>query len=139
MSHYVHLHVAFACNENERTARLAAHHLDLLPQVPPEPRWFLASLAGRTGTNPGPKGGLSLWGMVGQNTSGEDFAAILRPFFLSLLRDSQDSPHDHEHILVFFEPEQSEQAQALEILLDDAGTGIVVRHHAKLPFAWMQF
>lgn len=62
MGHYVHLNVCFACDTNDAVAELAKKHM------PPddgnhEARWFLQTLAERTGANPRPKAGLCTWGI----------------------------------------------------------------------------
>lgn len=83
MSHDVHIHVCFACDKNEGVAELAKKHIR--PEddrdASEEARWFLKDLAGRTGRNPGPKGGLSVWGMVGNYTAEDVFVDELRPFW----------------------------------------------------------
>lgn len=144
----VHIHVCFACHRNDPVADLAAKHL---PDVANREhdgddgdraaRWFLEALTKRTGDNPGPKGGLSMWGIVGNYTRGESFCEALRPFFEELLRSGIGGICRHEHILVFEEQEQSESATAYEIMLydDDKVGGLVVKRHDKLPFSWMQY
>ena len=156
MGFYVHLSVIFSCDSNDGVAALAARHLARLgrwteeelgkPELPglTEARWFLQDLSTRTGENRGPKGGLSLWGMVGNHTKPDAFVELLRPFWLELYT-VKDGPHGHEHILVFYEFEQSEHANAIEIWRPEAPddltpTGeLVVRKHECLPFAWVQY
>jgi hypothetical protein len=138
MGFYVHLHVAFACGENEGVARLAAEHRARLNGESAEAGWFLDDLAKRTGRNPGPKGGLSLWGIVGDYTSGERFVGALMPFWGDLLRSEVDGgPPSHAHILVFEEAEQTERAIAFEVFLNDAKALTVKRH--ELPFCFSQY
>lgn len=152
MGYYVHLSVIFACDQNEGVAALAQKHLVLLPpddheDACIEAKWFLEDLAGRTGQNNGPKGGLSLWGIVGNYTHAEEFVKALTAFWKELLQADGESggPLCHEHILVFYEPEQSEMASAIEIILSkndeldrsEAGD-LVIRHHTNLPFCWGQ-
>lgn len=140
MGLYVHINVCFACSKNDGVAAVAKRHLiDSLENQ--EARWFLEDLAGRTGKNPGPKGGLSTWGMVGNYTNGEEFVTELKPFWTELLRSEVDGgPLSFEHILVFVEREQSERATAFEIFLDESSEGaeLLVKEH-ECPFAWMQF
>lgn len=165
MGHYVHLSVIFACDQNDAVADLAKRHLTRCAEShAPKPgcdicsdgyeaRAFLTALSERSGGNPGPKGGLSLWGMIGNYTNGESFVEALRPFWYDLLMgdrehgDAWGGPLDHEHILVFVEHEQSEQAEAFEIFLEETDTvqfprrytsNLIVRHHENLPFAWHQ-
>lgn len=157
MAHDVHLHVAFNCNSNDGVAELARQHLPAVkaatgaestvyqPELGPEAAWFLEDLSRRTGENPGPKGGLSLWGIVSNHTQAQVFAEVLRPFWDDLLRRGVDGgPSAHHHILVFYEEEQSEQANALEIYLhgdvwfDRDNCSLVITNHQGLPFAWMQ-
>lgn len=139
MGYYVHLHVAFACDENEGVAKLAQHHLDLLgPDAPIEVHWFLGDLANRSGKNRGPKGGLSLWGIVGNYTNGEEFCEVLRSFWNDLLREVPGGPFDFEHVLVFEEREQSGCATAFEIIYDEDRDIIEIKRHENLPFSWHQ-
>ncbi|MBW4457125.1 MAG: hypothetical protein KME55_33160 [Nostoc indistinguendum CM1-VF10] len=145
MGWYVHLHVCFACDRNEGVAQLAKQHIETLDEKNHRgyAGAFLQNLSERTGQNPGTKGGLSLWGMVG-NGSGiaEEFVESLKSFWEDLLSEKEDGvPCSFEHILVFYEEEQSEAANAYEIFWDDADSPqrqLVIRHHEKLPFAWMQ-
>ena len=152
MGYYVHLSVVFSCDQNDGVAALAKKHLTVLPPADhedhcDEAQWFLEDLAGRTGENRGPKGGLSTWGMVGNYTHAEEFVKVLAPFWLELLQADGESggPLCHEHILVFYEPEQSEAANAIEIVLEsedemERGKGrLVIYHHQGLPFCWGQY
>lgn len=135
----VHIHVCFPCSENEGVAALAKKHLDPLTDESDGHQaaiWFLKDLSGRTGHNPGPKGGLSLWGMVGNYTNVSTFCDVLRPFWMELLSGVEGGPLDFEHILVFEEQEQSGAATAHEIFLEDGA--LVIRKHERLPFSWAQ-
>jgi hypothetical protein len=143
MGYYVHIHVCFACDTNEGVAALALKHKAMLSDSNDGAReagWFLADLVKRTGHNPGPKGGLSTWGIVGNYTRGEAFVKTLMPFWLELLSgDIDGGPCSFEHILVFEEPEQTERTIAYEIFLedrDDPKTLEVKRH--ECPFSFMQ-
>ena len=145
MGWYVHLHVCFACDTNEGVAAAAKKHL---PSIVDDgdgeraARWFLEALAERTGNNPGPKGGLSLWGIVGNYTQADRFCECLRPFWEELLSGVDGGPCDHERVLVFEEPEQSEAANAYEIGWDDPHSKsrqLKITHHSRLPFSWRQF
>jgi hypothetical protein len=143
MGWYVHLHVCFAANGNEGIARLACHHLESLGADADEASWFLDDLSKRVDENPGPKGGLSLWGIVGNHTDVARFVEVLRPFWADLLSGRiDDGPCDHQRILVFYEEEQSEAANAIEIGWDDETSEsrqLVVTSYARLPFAWRQY
>lgn len=137
MGHYVHLNVCFACNTNDAVAALAKQHM------PPEDgnreaRWFLQALAERTGANPGPKGGLSTWGIVGNHTNEREFVETLQPFWKALLSGVDGGPGSFEHILVFVEHEQTERATAIEIFLADDGLKTLTIKKHECPFAWMQ-
>ena len=79
MGHYVHLSVVFACDENDGVAEIAKRYLDTIGENR-EAQWFLEDLSNRTGRNPGPKGGLSTWGIVGNYTDKDEFIETLRPF-----------------------------------------------------------
>lgn len=136
MGWYVHISVIFACDENKGVADLAKKHLENLGEECHEAHWFLNNLSKRTGTNDGPKGGLSLWGTVGNHTNAEKFVEALRPFWTELLSSKTDGgPFDFEHILVFYEPEQSESANAYEISFNKE---LIIKHHPNLPFCWGQ-
>ena len=139
MGWYVHIHVAFSCDENEPVAKIAAKHLPLVEDVNDgarAARWFLESLAGRTGRNPGPKGGLSLWGMVGNYTKGDDFVEALMAFWKELFKSG--TVFDFHRILVFTEQEQSEAADAWQIGYDEETCEVVVKEFSGLPFSWGQ-
>ena len=146
MGYYVHLSVIFSCDENEGVAELAKRHMALLPEDgPSEAKWFLEDLSKRQGQNIGPKGGLSLWGLVGNYTQAEEFVEVLRPFWNDLLNEVDGGPLGFEHVLVFYEPEQSEAASAIEIFRersDDSSRyekgDLLIRHHRDLPFCWGQ-
>jgi hypothetical protein len=148
----VHLSVTFPCDVNDGVAELAKKHLAEMPKtmtsswgepvsIPRECVWFLEELSKRTGPNMGHKGGLSMWGIVGNYTVPEDFVEVLRPFWRELLLGVDDGPLDFEHVIVFFEREQSDQAECFEIWLPDgakhSGVGVEIKHH-RLPFKWDQ-
>lgn len=145
MGWYVHIHVCFACNKNEGVAALAKKHRPSIADDSDAHRaagWFLDDLAERTGENRGPKGGLSLWGMVGNYTEVEAFCDCLKPFWIDLLSEVEGGPCNHERIIVFEEPEQREAATAYEIGWDDPGSevrSLIIKKHESLPFSWQQF
>lgn len=134
MGYYVHINVCFACDENGPVAELAKEEL-INNDLCREAKWFLEDLSSRTGDNPGPKGGLLTWGMVGNYTDGKVFVNCLVPFWKKLF-STECGICDFEHILVFVEREQSEKATAFEIKLI-YGEIQVIEH--ECPFAWMQF
>jgi hypothetical protein len=153
MSHYVHLHVAFNADGNEGIAALARQHLaEMEKRLDDDTEYnivdavsFLRDLGQRTGPNLGPKGGLCLWGIVGNYSNAEDFAETLRPFWLDLLcGDIKNGPCYHHHIIVFYEHQGSEQANALEIFVEPKYNSgrledtVCIKKHEGLPFAWMQ-
>jgi hypothetical protein len=151
MSYNVLLSVVIPCDENDGVAALAKKHLDVLGQREAdgerEAIWFLQDLAQRTGRNTGPCGGVSLWGMTSNYTLVDVFVNLLGPFWFDLLTTECGGPLDFEHVLVFYENEQSEYANAYEIGFfgPDEPTprsrdwrALEIRHHEKLPFAWMQ-
>lgn len=138
MGHYVHIHICFACDRNEGVAAIAKKHLPKLGECI-EAKWFLDDLAKRTGNNPGPKGGLSMWGIVGNHTNEEEFIEVLRPFWDDLLSGVDGGPLGFEHVLVFVEHEQTERATAFDIYCDysdDIKTLTVKKH--ECPFSWAQ-
>jgi len=137
MGHYVHIHVCFACDTNEGVAAIARRHLASVPEGCREERWFLADLSERTGSNQGPKGGLSLWGLVGNYTNEDKFVEVLKPFWLEVLSGNvEGGPCSHERILVFSEHEQSERTQAHEIYAAEGE--LVIKKHG-CPFQFAQF
>ena len=145
MAHDVHLSVVFSCSRNDGVAEMARKFLPTInADERQEAAWFLEDLSKRSGHNRGPKGGLSTWGIVGNYVRADEFVDALKPFFTELLTASLDGgPLDFEHVLVFFEHEQSEQAQAYELYLEESPDphrpgGLVVKHH-MLPFTWMQY
>ena len=142
MGFYVHIHVCFACDDNSGVAELAAKHAATFPTYEQGNairyvRWFLDDLAKRTGGNDGPKGGLSMWGMVGNYVRVEEFCERLRPFWAELLAGVKGGPCDCEHVLVFEEREQTERAIAYEIALNEDTEELSIKRH-ECPFAWMQ-
>lgn len=135
MGHYVHLHVCFPCDRNDGVAQLALHHLSLETIDNREALQFLSELSRRYGPNPGAKGGLSIWGIVGNWTDEDAFVTQLESFWGELLSGKiEGGPCSFEHVLVFVEHEQSEQATAYEIYFDDR---LAIKKHL-CPFAWMQ-
>jgi hypothetical protein len=139
MSRNVHIHVAFECTFNDRVAALARKHLSL-DYGGYEVVSFLNALAERSGTNQGRKGGVSLWGMIGNATDGDDFCDVLRPFWCDLLSDS-DIDMPEEHVIVFIQDLQSTTAMvtAYEIGWDNPdseGRELVINKHEQLPFSW---
>lgn len=147
MGFYVHLSVIFSASYNDGIAELARKHLPLLVFEDGENReaeWFLRDLSGRTGENMGPKGGLCLWGTVGNYTRPDKFVDKLRPFWKELLSGVTGGPLSFHHILVFGEPEQTERTTAYEIFLPENEDGfgdhesdLIVKVH-ECPFAFMQ-
>lgn len=137
MGFYVHLSVVFACDYNDGVAELAKKHFGTIKNNK-EAKLFLESMAQRSGYNLGQKGGLSMWGMIGNYTDAEEFVDVLRPFWTALLtEDYEGAPCSHAHVLVFTEGEDNGHANAFEIFLDDVDDTLVVKEH-KLPFKWNQ-
>jgi len=145
VARYIHIHVCFACDHNEGVAALAAKHIPATTADDDGTRaakWFLEDLSKRTGCNTGSKGGLSLWGMIGNHTPVDKFCEVLRPFWVDLLSEVDGGPRSHERVIVFEEPEQSQAANAYEIGFDvphDDKRTLFVRKHERLPFSWQQF
>jgi hypothetical protein len=141
MGWYVHLHVAFPCDKNDGVAALAREMLNREYEAV-EAKWFLDALSGRTGENPGPKGGLSLWGIVGNYSNGELFCSSLMPFWDRLLSEVPGGPLDFESVVVLEEQEQSEAATAYQIGWDEPNSAdrrIVIKKCERLPFSWHQY
>jgi hypothetical protein len=141
----VHLSVIFACDQNAGVAQLAAKHLPSIERNvdgKAEAFWFLEALSKRAGENPGRKGGLTTWGIVGNYTDGEIFVDCLRPFWMELLLGVEGGPLPFEHILVFCEREQTGQTTAFEISLSEtpqifARTLIITEHECPFSFGQM--
>lgn len=90
--------------------------------------------------------------MVGNHTNVKSFVDLLKPFWKDLLSGVKGGPCDFEHIVVFYEEEQSEQAKCFEIYFEEHmicelinGTlqikpkqELIIKHH-ELPFCWNQF
>jgi len=145
MGSYVHIHVCFACDANEGVAKLAKKYLTTLVDNSDgerAARWFLESLSTRTGKNHGPKGGLSLWGIVGNYTNADVFCESLKGFWEELLSGNIDGgPCYFERVIVFEEPEQSDAANAFEIGWDEpekSDRKLSIKQYLRLPFSWQQ-
>lgn len=140
-----HLHVCIPAYSNDEIAVIARRHLESFgPKMLAPCRRFLQALSFRSGENPGSKGGLSLWGEVGNHTNGEAFCDDLLDFWADILKSNDDgTPDADEHIIVFYEKEQTEAATAFEIYLleaeDAPNSPITIKRHSDLPFTWMQF
>lgn len=137
MGFYVHIHVAFACDDFDYVSNIAKKFLETAKLDQFDEKMFVNDMVSKSGEPKGPKGGLYLWGWIGNYTRVEEFCNNLKPLWKMLLADDDDSPFSHEHIIVFEEKEQKEHAIAYEILLNDKND-IEIRTHA-LPFAWMQY
>lgn len=148
MAYDVHISVVFACDNNDGVAIHAKRHLENIKNILPTPeiqaQHFLESLASRTGPNPGPKGGVSTWGTVGNYTNAHSFVQILVPFWTDLLAGEMEGPPlEFEHIIVFYENQGSKRANCFEIYRenddnDSKNTNIIIKHH-QLPFGWHQY
>lgn len=159
MGWYVHIHVCFSCHENEGVAKLAGRHLDHLIQNEDqitndllksdingswinEAKWFLDDLSKRSGRNPGPKGGLSLWGMTSNNVNVYEFCGFLRPFWHELLSEVKGGPGNTDRVVVFEEEEQSEAANAYQIGWDypwETSRILLIKEFRRLPFSWQNW
>jgi hypothetical protein len=125
------------CDDNDVLAMVAARHIGkFVDHECREAQLFLADLSQRTGKNPGPKGGLCLWGMVGNYTLPGKFCEALRDFWCDVYESGVLL--DFEHILVFSEPEKSGAANAHEISYNENTRELTIKFHERLPFSWMQ-
>ena len=138
MGYYVHIHVCFACDDNDPVAALALKHLPTIPANAREARWFLESLSKRSGENLGPKGGLSLWGIVGNYTNGAEFCDVLRPFWLELIGGEVGGICNFENVVVICEAEDSGAATAYQVSFDEDNGAVAVKTSERLPFLWNQ-
>ena len=145
MGFYTHISVVFSCNEKEGIITCAKDFLTKnsldSEDGSREAKWFVEDCATGRGYVCGPKGALYTWGLVGNYTNAEKFVEVLMPFWDQLLGKAKDCGFDFEHINVFYEPEQSEQAQCYEIYREahDKKGAILIKHHDALPFCWRQF
>jgi hypothetical protein len=142
----VHLHVCFPCDDNTPLAGLSKRHLDSAKHrsACSEAICFLEDLSNRTGKNKGPKGGLCLWGIVGNHSDVPQFIFDLMPFWIDLLMSGADGlPHPSEHIVIIWENEQSKKSQAVELFQDEewlntkAIAKLSIKYH-ELPFCFNQ-
>ena len=147
VANYILLSVCFPCDLNEPIAQIAQS----IPadELCDPAQQFLRELSTRTGKNPGGKGGLCQWGIVGSGFKPLVFVQELMPFWRALLsQEGEDSsPDPASRVIVFSEKEQIDEAEAFEIgwFNDSGGWGgswdaekrdrIHIRHH-DLPFAW---
>ncbi|KKN81427.1 hypothetical protein LCGC14_0320400 [marine sediment metagenome] len=153
MAFDVHLSITFACDDYNEIHPTVEKHLPEVRKAVEfsqhrdgavEAQRFLEDLLKRKGDGHcGHKGGLCTWGVVGNYTNTERFVDVLKPFWKDLLtgidRPDGGSPSDFEHVIVFYEKEQSERAHCYDIWVervDDQELKIV---HHKLPFCWGQF
>lgn len=147
MGNWVHIHVCFPCHGYHDIAKYAQKHLPNIPDdyLYKEAIHFLADLAGRSDEAPGTKSGLCLWGTIGNYTQADEFVEILKPFWEDILRwegpdgEGWDGPSAFQHILVFWQNDEWEQAKALEIFWDDDRSPtrkLIIRQHDNLPFSW---
>lgn len=140
----VHIHVCFPCDRNDDVAAIARKHLQDRGSLDrEEARFFLEDLAARSGGNRSHKGGLSMWGMVGNNTNVALFCEALLPFWSDLLRGGIDSPDyggpsEFERVIVFEEREQADAATAYQIALSEDETAVKIKCFPDLPFSWGQ-
>lgn len=130
MGLYTVLQVSFRASRNEPVAALAREHLARLSGGPDgrvvraikEVQWFLQDLANRTGPNPGSKGGLCLWGIIGNSTMAEWFVDELKPFWFDLLACEDDNTDSDDHILVFCQKDiNGPPPSVYQIALNEAG------------------
>lgn len=136
MAYDVHLSIIMRCDKNDEIAELAKKHVETFAEWC-EAKMYLEDISTRKGHNPGRKGGLSMWGIVGNYTCVDKFIEDLKPFFIEVYQN-QVGPLDFEHIIIFSEPEQSEQATAHEISYDEESKKLNIKEHG-LPFSWMQY
>src|SRR6266536_2530545 len=93
MGTYVHLHVCFQCTDNAPVAALARSYLEMSgASFGYEGEIFLKDLTERSGRNWGPKGGLCLWGIIGNGTRPKEFVYPLAKFWLGLLTLKDGEP-----------------------------------------------
>ncbi len=136
MGHDVHLSLIMNCNDSKAISELANKHIDKVRDCT-EAIWFLEYISEGKGVTNGPKGSLFTWGIVGNYTYAGHFVEILMPFWKELF-NTEIGPLNFEHIIVFYEPEQSEQASCYEISYCTKSNKVIIQDH-RLPFAWMQF
>jgi hypothetical protein len=106
---------------------------------------FVEALKSKKHIDCGRKGAVFAWGITGNYTDEGKFVQTLAPLFRQLLLDPDVGPLNFEHILVFYEHEQSERAGAYEVYLEEPpnwdfkedSKTLVIKHHPALPFQWM--
>lgn len=149
MAYDVFLQVTFHCDNYEFVSTRAGEYLlkyfffDVYNR---EALWFLESLNNKQGLNVGPKGGVISWALVSNHTDVEKFIESLREFFEILLGKTCNKklsipggPEYCSHIIVIYEPEQSECAHAYEIYWDEnhIKEKLIIDRH-DLPFKFNQ-
>ena len=141
MGWYTHLSVIMPCDDNDIVAKIAKESLPLLDKEfgSREADWYLEELSKRSGSNPGPKGGLSLWGMVSNHADGEAFCKTLIPFWDKVISE-EGGPLYFESVNVFYEEEQSEATIVFEIRRKgrEMDGEIEIINHGCMPFQFHQ-
>lgn len=136
MGHYVHFSVCYS-SDLDKKAELEklVNRFQAPPDIPIEADMLLQAILDPKNYNCGRKGELFTWGIVGNYTSAESIVQLLAPFFEEQLR-RELGPLDFDHIIIFEEHEQTEQAQCWEIYLEGNENGKLVIKHHMLPFCW---
>lgn len=150
MARDVHIHVCMPGSNENLLPGIAAQYLPTVSENR-DAAAFLTSLVEGIGTFHGFKGSLTMWGYVGNYVHAEDFVNVLRPFWHAVYQ-AKDADGEYgavllsfERILVFYEHEQSLQAHAYEISLEQEGdfadrsdAPLVIKHF-DCPFSWGQY
>jgi hypothetical protein len=138
MGYYVKLSVVFECHDHEALHPIVNACLtEVRTSGCKEAEWYLTQLLERKGLAPGPKGGMSTWGMVGNYTSGEHFVQALAPFWFLVLAAQEGGMGQYTKIMVFVQGEDESKATAYEIFREDPEDdhSMTVKKHA-CPFSW---
>jgi hypothetical protein len=134
-----YLVISFRCDHNDAVAPLARRYRAQLDAAITdleayEAAWFLEALSERSGDNPGPKGGMSVWGMVTNKLNAADVVHVLKPFWEELITLL-------DRVLVMYQRDEGEGFFVYDIGWDGFPPEIAVprlafRHYGPLPFGW---
>ena len=163
MAWYVHVSCTFeGCKEDIDEARQKAYDITKNPallsssalskvlyedqddyfdySIEREAAWLIEAILDEKNYNCGPKGELFTWGIVSNHTNNESVVEDISEFFKYLLQNNI-IVHQANHIMLFFEHEQSGKVSAYEFRLKEemnADSDMVTVLH-DVPFKWNQY
>ena len=137
MGYYTHISTCFSLNYDGCIPKKAKEYASKSEQR--ELKHMFDDMSNGKGFFVGSKGSLFNWGYVGNYTEIEPFVEMLKNFLEEIRGFYTEGFLDFDQALVFYEPEQSEQATAYEIKPKDglSENKLIIEKH-NCPFAWMQ-